>query len=131
MRISDWSSDVCSSDLRPIMGRLADAASSAAQRHEWAWRERARHWELFAPSQGPARVALDLITRDDDQIFQLIRETGLGTNMAASGFGQATFARFCGPNDELPPSKGVHATRSSLRLFQQEALACQLHPDVQ
>src|SRR3546814_17567444 len=62
---------------RPSMGKLADAASSAAQRHEGAWRERARHWELFAPSQGPARVALDLIQRDDEQIFQLIRETGL------------------------------------------------------
>src|SRR3546814_12071572 len=85
------------------MGKLADAASSAAQRHEWAWRERARHWELFAPSQGPARVALDLIQRDDDQIFQLIRETGLGTNLAASGFGQATFARFCVATAELPP----------------------------
>ena len=111
---------------RPIMGKLADAASSAAKRHEWAWRERARQWELFAPSQGPARVALDLIQRDDDQIFQLIRETGLGTNLAASGFGQATFARLCVATAELPPRKAVSAQRSLLRLFDQEALAGQI-----
>ena len=73
---------------RPIMSKLADAASRAALRHEWAWRERARQWELFVPPNGPARVALDLIQRDDDQVFQLVRETGLGTNLAASGFGK-------------------------------------------
>jgi hypothetical protein len=111
---------------RPIMEKLADAASCAAQRHEWAWRERGRQWELFAPSQGPARVALDLIQRHDDQIFQLIRETGLGTNLAASGFGQATFALACLATAELPPSKAVSAQRSLLRLFDQEALAGQI-----
>lgn len=111
---------------RPIMGRLAEAASGAALRHEWAWRERARHWELFSPSQGPARVAQDLLTRDDDQIFPLMRETGLGANLAASGFGQATFARFCVATAELSASKAVPAQRSLLRLFDQEALAGQI-----
>ena len=111
---------------RPIMGKLAEAASSAALRHEWAWRERARHWELFAPSQGPTRVAQDLLARDDDQVFQLMREVGLGANLAASGFGQATFARFCVATAELPPSKAVPAQRSLLRLFDREALAGQI-----
>ena len=96
---------------RPIMGKLADAASSAAQRHEWAWRERARQWELFAPSQGPTRVAQDLLARDDDQVFQLMREVGLGANLAASGFGQETFARFCVATAELPPREAVPAAR--------------------
>src|SRR3546814_14222447 len=67
-----------------------------------------------------------LIQRDDDQIFQLIRETGLGTNLAASGCGQATFARFCVATAELPPRKAVPAQRSLLRLFDQEALAGQI-----
>ncbi len=111
---------------RPIIGKLAEAASSAALRHEWAWRERSRHWELFAPSQGPARVAQDLLARDDDQVFQLMREVGLGANLAASGFGQATFARFCVATAELPPSKAVPAQRSLLRLFDKEALAGQI-----
>src|SRR3546814_20302525 len=53
-------------------------------------------------------------------------ETGLGTNLAASGFGQATFARFCVATAELPPRKAVPAQRSLLRLFDQEALAGQL-----
>lgn len=111
---------------RPIMGKLAEAASSAALRHEWAWRQRARQWELFAPSRGPTRVAQSLLARDDDQVFQLMREVGLGANLAASGFGQATFARFCVATAELPPSKAVPAQRSLLRLFDKEALAGQI-----
>lgn len=111
---------------RPIMGKLADAASSAALRHDWAWRDRARHWELFAPSQGPARVAQDLLARDDNQVFHLTREAGLGVNLAASSFGQATFAKFCVATAELPPSKAVSAQRSLLKLFDQDALAGQI-----
>src|SRR3546814_19634596 len=53
-------------------------------------------------------------------------ETGLGTNLAASGFGQATFARFCVATAELQPRKAVPEQRSLLRLFDQEALARQI-----
>src|SRR3546814_13896082 len=53
-------------------------------------------------------------------------ETGLGTKLAASGFGQATFARFCVATAELPPRKAVPAQRSLLRLFDLEALAGQI-----
>ena len=111
---------------RQIMRKLAEAASSVAMRHEWAWRERARHWELFAPMQGPAKLAQDLLTRENNQVFQLMREAGLGPNLAASGFGQATFARFCVATAELPPSKAVPAQRSLLSLFDKEALAGQI-----
>jgi hypothetical protein len=111
---------------RPIMAKLANAASIAAKRHEWAWKERDRHWDLFKPSLGPVRVAHDLIQREGDEIFQLIREIGLGTNLAASCFGQATFARLCLATAELPPSKAVPAQRSLLRLFDQETLAGQI-----
>lgn len=111
---------------RPIMEKLAGAAASAAQRHEWAWRERSRNWNLFAPSHGPAKVAQALLTRDHDEIFQLMRDVGLGANLAASGFGQATFARFCTATAELAPDKAVSAQRSLLRLFDKEALAGQI-----
>lgn len=111
---------------RPIMEKLAGAASSAAQRHEWAWRERSRNWNLFAPSHGPAKVAQVLLTRDHDEVSQLMRDVGLGANLAASGFGQATFARFCTATAELAPDKAVSAQRSLLRLFDQEALAGQI-----
>ena len=43
---------------RPIIGKLADAASNAAGRHDWAWRDRTKRWALFAPHQGPSKVAL-------------------------------------------------------------------------
>ncbi len=111
---------------RPIMEELAEAASSAALRHEWAWRERSRHWKLFTPSQGPARLAQDLLTRNDSRVFQLMREAGLGANLAASGFGQATFARFCIATAELMPGKAVPAQRSLLSLFDKDALAGQI-----
>jgi hypothetical protein len=111
---------------RPIMEKLAGAASSAAQRHEWAWRERSRNWNLFAPSHGPAKVAQALLTRDHDEIFQLMREVGLGVNLAASGFGRSAFARFCIATAELAPGKAVPAQQNLLRLFDQEALAGQI-----
>ncbi len=111
---------------RSIMGKLAEAASNAAARHQWAWRERALRWDLFTPARGPSKVALDLLNREDDQIFQFMRETGLGASLAASGFGQATFARYCIATAELPSSKAVPAQRSLLKLFDKEALAGQL-----
>lgn len=111
---------------RPIMSKLSKAALSAAQRYEWAWKERARQWNLFSPSEGPARVAADLMKCEEDHIFQIIRETGLGTNLAASAFGQAAFAKFCVATAELGPKKAVPAQRSLLRLFDQSALAGQI-----
>lgn len=111
---------------RPIIGKLAEAASSAAARHQWAWRERALRWDLFTPAQGPTRVAFDLIKQQDNQLFQFMRETGLGTNLAASGFGQATFARYCIATAELPSRKAVPAQRRLLKLFDKEGLAGQL-----
>src|SRR3546814_4946097 len=70
------------------MPMLAEAASRAAVRHDWAWRERGARWDLFKPQMGPAKVARDFVPRDADGISHLMRETGLGANLAASGFGQ-------------------------------------------
>lgn len=71
-------------------------------------------------------MALDLIEREDDQIFQLIRETGLGTNLTASGFGQATFAQVCWTTAELAAEKATPAQRSLLKMFDREELAGQI-----
>lgn len=111
---------------RPIIGKLADAASNAAGRHDWAWRDRAKRWALFAPHLGPSKVALDFVSRDADGTAQLMREIGLGANLAASGFGQATFAETCVATAQLPSSNAVRAQRNLLRLFDKEALAGQL-----
>lgn len=111
---------------RPIIGKLADAASYAAGRHDWAWRDRAKRWALFAPHLGPSKVALDFVSRDADGTAQLMREIGLGANLAASGFGQATFAETCVATAQLPPSNAVRVQRNVLRLFDKEALAGQL-----
>ena len=59
-----------------IMPILAEAASRAAFRHDWAWRERGARWDLFKPQIGPAKVARDFVTRDADGISFLMRETG-------------------------------------------------------
>lgn len=111
---------------RPIIGKLANAAANAALRHKWAWRDRAIRWEMFKPAEGPHSVARDLVARDEHGILQLMRETGLGTNLAASGFGQATFAGFCVATAQLSAAKAVPAQRSLMRLFDKKALAGQL-----
>src|SRR3546814_16394534 len=96
---------------------LAEAASRAAVRHDWAWRERGARWDLFKPQMGPAKVARDFVTRDADGISHLMRETGLGANLAASGFGQATFAETCKATAELQPAEAAGPQRSILRMF--------------
>jgi len=111
---------------RPIIHKLADAASSAAQRHEWAWRDRDKRWVLFTPDQGPSKVALDFLSHDPAGIEQLMRDIGLGTNLASSGFGQATFAQACVKTAVLPSRQAVGSQRNILALFDKEALAGQL-----
>src|SRR3546814_13809460 len=53
MRISDWSSDVCSSDLLAVMGALADLAQRT---------DGIRQGELFAGDAGDEATAADLAT---------------------------------------------------------------------
>lgn len=111
---------------RPIMGKLASVASSAARRHDWAWRDRARRWDMFAPQQGPSNVAVDFVSCDTDGMAQIMRETGLGVNLAASRFGKATFAKTCIATAALSPSQALGAQRNLLALFDRDALAGQL-----
>lgn len=111
---------------RPVMPKLAVAASRAADRHDWAWRERSSRWDLFLPQAGPAKVAHDLVSRDADQLSLLMRETGLGANLAASGFGQAVFSETCIATAELEPDEAVSAQKNILRMFDTEAQAGQL-----
>jgi len=111
---------------RSIMPMLAEAASRAAGRHDWAWNERGARWDLFKPQIGPAKVARDFVTRDADGISFLMRETGLGANLAASGFGQATFAETCKATAELQPAEAIGPQHSILRMFDTEAQAGQL-----
>lgn len=111
---------------RPIMPMLAEAASRAARRHDWAWRERAARWELFVPQIGPTNVARDFVARDADGVSLLMRQAGLGANLAASGFGQATFAETCNAAAALRANEAVSAQRNILRMFDTDAQAGQL-----
>ena len=111
---------------RPVIHQLANAATRAAERHDWAWRDRSTRWNLFTPQQGPLKVALDFVSRDAESISILMREAGLGANLAASGFGQATFAQACLATAKLEPREAVSPQRNLLRLFDKDALAGQL-----
>lgn len=111
---------------RSIMPMLAEAASRAAGRHDWAWRERSARWDLFLPQMGPTNVARDLVSRNADGVYLLMREAGLGANLAASGFGQDVFAETCRATAALRPDKAVSAQRNMLRMFDTEAQAGQL-----
>lgn len=111
---------------RSIMPKLAEAVSRAAGRHDWAWCERGARWDLFKPQIGPTKVARDFVARDADGIALLMRETGLGSNLSASGFGQATFAEACKATAVLLPSEAVGPQRNILSMFDTEAQAGQL-----
>jgi hypothetical protein len=111
---------------RPVMPKLAEAASRAAGRHNWVWRERGSRWDLFLPQVGPVKVARDFVDCDAERISPLMRETGLGSNLAASGFGQTVFSETCRVTAELQPDEAVSAQRNILRMFDSEAQAGQL-----
>jgi len=111
---------------QPTIDSLASAADDAANRHEWAWRPRAQRWGLFKHQNGASRVARDLIALDADDVTKLLRETGLGSNLAASAFGRAVFAAICITTAELPAREAVTPQDNLLRLFDSDALAGQL-----
>src|SRR3546814_15008704 len=97
------------------MPMLAEAASRAAVRHDWAWRERGARWDLFKPQMGPAKVARDFVTRDADGISTLMREAGLGADLQARGFGQATFAEPSKATAALHPAQADGHPRNKVR----------------
>jgi len=111
---------------RPAIGSLASAAYDAANRHEWAWRTRAQRWGLFRPQHGPSKIARDLVALDVEDVAKLLRETGLGSNLATSAFGRAVFAAICMTTAELPAREAVTPQDNLLRLFDSDALAGQL-----
>src|SRR3546814_2263329 len=55
MRISDWSSDVCSSDLPPLRGRAPSCQTLASRPHALAFRggveRRKKSWRTADPSR--------------------------------------------------------------------------------
>src|SRR3546814_2080280 len=78
MRISDWSSDVCSSDLH--IGLVSDGSEAADRSHRrrraaWSSRRRANdRWRHFQPPFCAARIGVDLRDRAvDHHIFEVRR----------------------------------------------------------
>src|SRR3546814_3593921 len=79
MRISDWSSDVCSSDLRVEGGQAeighVERGDAEARRQRRAGADR-RHPQLFAP---PEIEAIGQFARDDRPLGAGVDEEGKGS----------------------------------------------------
>src|SRR3546814_19068396 len=58
MRISDWSSDVCSSDLRTLAERIADSAILANSSSPKTFEPKAITTLMVSPGTSPSRVLL-------------------------------------------------------------------------
>src|SRR3546814_5839520 len=84
MRISDWSSDVCSSDLQPPLEAAAmiDAASAAFEATgENRWVEEAAH--VYAWYLGENDLRLPICTRDDRCCYDGLMPDRVNLNQCA------------------------------------------------
>src|SRR3546814_63731 len=112
MRISDWSSDVCSSDLEPVVAR--QRASEAG------WAPGRRSHQVAAWHAGPGEIAADVISR---QCFELELRFGFGAvgqryksqaaaaqvpaAIAAAGVQAERFGRACGVRGPFEDHLGI------------------------
>ncbi|MBV1919020.1 MAG: hypothetical protein KUG65_13300 [Sphingomonadaceae bacterium] len=111
---------------RAVISPLASAAQRAADRYEWAWRERGSKWRLFEPDQGPAKIADEFVKCAADGVSTLLLDTGLGLNLAASSYGQATFSQACYATARLSAEKATAPQQNLLNLFDDREHAGQL-----
>lgn len=99
---------------REVMPQLAAAARIAADRHDWAWKRRSHRWSLFDPKSGPAVVGRAVVTADNADSRTLLGEVGIGSHLAATGFGRAAFEAGC---DDVATLQGARAVTGQLRLI--------------
>ena len=116
---------------RPIMPILASAANRAAKRHHWAWRKRAEEWAMFDPNKGPELLGEHLLVAGQSvsqrqQINTEIAKWGLGTNLAASGFGRAVFRAACRLTAGLAPEDAEKPQARLISLYDDGSLASDL-----
>lgn len=111
---------------RPIIAPLAEAASRAAYRHEWAWQRRAEKWRLFDPNEGPSRVARGFVASSED-LIAFAQDTGLGSRLAATNYGRRTFAAACDQVAEFAGSQAEQGQRRLLSLFDTSEQSSDVH----
>lgn len=116
---------------RPVISPLASAVQRAADRHEWAWRRRGSKWRLFEPEHGPTKIADEFVKCASDGVTNLLLDTGLGLNLAASSYGQVTFSQACFATARLSAEMATAPQQNLLNLFDQKELAGQLDLVVQ
>src|SRR3546814_4227709 len=71
MRISDWSSDVCSSDLFALIGPIRDLLGT------------------IAPQRRPVKVKLQMLDQGAEVVLEGVRAEGLDAVMALQDFAGA------------------------------------------
>lgn len=99
-------------DRHPGFDHLRRACARVAERHEWAWRERAVRWELWDKEAGPRRLARALLTADDPA--DVMRQAGLSGDLATGRFALHALTTAC---VEASTSSGVGAEETGRRLI--------------
>lgn len=78
----------------PAFEELVAAARVAAERHDWAWRERGRVWDLWDSEAGPRRLGKALVDGKSAP-RESLRLAGFDLESANAAFVRACFERAC------------------------------------
>jgi hypothetical protein len=78
----------------PVFDELVAAVRVAAERNDWAWRERGRTWNLWDPEAGPRRLGAALVTSKAAPLESL-RSAGFDLESANAAFVRACFETAC------------------------------------
>lgn len=78
----------------PAFDELVAAVRVAAERHDWAWRERGRTWNLWDPEAGPRQLGAALVTSKASPLESL-RSAGFDLESANAAFVRACFETAC------------------------------------
>lgn len=83
---------------------LNTAASAAAERHDWPWRERGKKFLLWNADEGPGTIGKALL--DADQPATVLRDAGLDGDLAAGLFVEDALEEAC---EQVGGSRGAKA----------------------
>ncbi|MGD9665427.1 MAG: EH signature domain-containing protein [Novosphingobium sp.] len=105
----------------PAFEQLRAAAQTAANRHDWPWRERGKKWKLWNPRTGPGTLAKALTTHEDGAA--ILRQAGLDGDLAQAGFAEAALEQVCVKAGEAKEGKARELGERLISLVDQLGLA--------
>lgn len=96
----------------PAFDRLARSAEQAAGRHDWAWGERGKRWNLWNAEQGRDVIAQAMLARDDPR--SVLADAGLDGDLSEGGFVAHALGVAC---ERAGDARGAEAETLGARLL--------------